>query len=310
MKNILLRIAIAAGLIAVSLITVYYLVPGAVLAAAKQAARWSAGVTSKEVVVDDHTWPYLEGGSGETVLLVHGFGMDRDFWGELLPALTKKYRVIAPDLPGFGDSTKIPGAGYGIPAQAKRLNAFTEMLGLEQFHLVGFSMGGGIAGYYAGEHPERVKSLVLISALGADTPVESETEKLVKQGKKPLIFRDGEGFDVMVSMAYLHPPKIPGPIRKYLAAIGAENYGLHERIFDDLSMEGVGVLKTWLPKISAKTLILWGAKDAIVDVSCAGEFKKGIRDSRAVIIPEAGHMVYLEKPAESITAVMDFLGGN
>lgn len=310
MKKIILRIAIALGAVGVLLTAIFYLCPGAVLAAAKQAARWNAGVTSKEVVVDEFTWPYLEGGSGDTVLLVHGFGADRDLWGELLPAIAKKYHVVAPDLPGFGDNSRIEGADYGISAQAVRVHAFVEKLGLKKFHVVGHSMGGGISAYYASLHPERIMGLVLICSFGLHTPVVSEGEKLLKKGERFLVFKNTDQYDRTMGMVFLYPQKLPGHLKSYIAGIGAANYEFHGKIFDTLGAGGFDILRGRLPRIQAKTLVLWGEEDRVFDVSCAEEYRKGIKDCRVVIVPDSGHMVFMDKPAESIAAVMGFLGGN
>ena len=88
--------------------------------------------------------------------LLHGFGASADSWNRFAKPLTKRYRVIAPDQPGWGASTRIETASYGYPAQIERLHQFLSALGLKRVHLVGHSMGGFIASAYAARYPDEV----------------------------------------------------------------------------------------------------------------------------------------------------------
>ncbi|MBN1532607.1 MAG: alpha/beta hydrolase [Spirochaetes bacterium] len=308
MKKALISLSVALGALAVILVGVYYLLPGAVLGVMVKAMRLNAGVELKTVTVEGMTWPYLEGGTGDTVLIIHGFGAEKDMWGELLPALTKKYRVIAPDLPGFGENSRNPSADYSIPAQAERVHAFAQKIGLKRFNLIGHSMGGAISAYYASLYPETVGGLVLMNSFGLRTPLVSDGEVLLKKGKRFLLYRNESQYDRTMGIVFLHPPALPSHFKRYLAAIGAKNFQVHSRIFDSLSREGFDFLRSRLPMIKARTLVLWGEKDRVFDVSCAAEYCKGIRSCRAVVVPESGHMVFMDTPAESIAAVTAFLG--
>src|SRR5947209_15402352 len=118
--------------------------------------RFKAGFRRKSVQLGDHRIVYSEGGKGEPVLLLHGFGASSDNWNRFASRLTKRYRVIAPDLPGWGQSTRIDSASYAYPHQLERLHHFVTQLGLKRFHVVGHSMGGFIASAYAARCPEQV----------------------------------------------------------------------------------------------------------------------------------------------------------
>ena len=302
-----MSITIVIGVIIALLVGIYFIFPGAVISAGNQVARWRAGVEVKKVTVGDHTWTYLEGGEGYPVIMLHGFGLFKDFWGDLPISLTKHYRVIIPDLPGFGENSPIIADTYNLSNQAMWVKEFADKIGLKGFNLIGFSMGGGIAAYYAGEYPDTVNRLILIDALGMETSIVSDCRAMVNKGEKPLIYKNVEQYDRALSLAFLAPPKIPLHFKKYIAAIGADNYSFHEKIFDELIKYCMNALENKIQKIKARTLIIWGDKDRILDKSSAYLFGKGISDSTVVIIPGSGHMVYLEKPDESIKAVTDFL---
>ena len=100
---------------------------------AVNAERSRSGLSHETVVIGDETWHYLEGGpeDGEVILLFHGFGGDKDNWTRFSNSLTGKYRVIAPDLPGFGESAQHPDWDYSLPPQRSRVNGFAQALGLD-----------------------------------------------------------------------------------------------------------------------------------------------------------------------------------
>ena len=121
-----------------------YLSPSTLLATVQFAERQMAGLSARQVQVGEFTVHYYEGGPADapTLLLIHGFGADKDNWLRFSRPLTANYHVIALDLPGFGQSSKIANAPYDLNAQVARLEAFVRQLGLKQVNVVGNSMGG------------------------------------------------------------------------------------------------------------------------------------------------------------------------
>jgi abhydrolase domain-containing protein 6 len=290
---------------------VYYRFPGLIVQSVLHSLRVWAGVKRHEVQVDDHCWVYLDGrGKGDPILFIHGFGADKDRWGTFLPPFSKRHRIIVPDLPGFGESSQIPSAKYDIPSQAERLHRFTDQLGLDSFHLLGISMGGYIAGYFASEYPQKVKSLALVDAAGVKSRVASdfltgyrEKEKIV------LLYKDLSEFDEMVSMLFYRSPRVPRRIRAYLAENGIRRHEINRKILQDVAHGDAALLESRLDRILAPTLIIWGAEDRIIDVSSVEKFEKGIRNSFSVVIPQCGHVPYVEKPYEMKKAYREFLEG-
>src|SRR5262249_10550319 len=110
---------------------------------------------------------YFEAGSGPPLVLVHGLASSaaRD-WGRLLGPLARRYHVLAPDLPGFGDSDRPKDADYSIPMQAEAVRAFMKAAGVGRARVAGISMGGWIVCRLAGRYPEMVERLVVIAAPG------------------------------------------------------------------------------------------------------------------------------------------------
>ena len=263
----------------------------------------------KEAAVDGLRWSYLDGGKGDVILFVHGFGADKYRFGPLLPGFSRAFRVVAPDLPGFGQSTKSTALSYDVPSQCARLARFIDAVGLERFHLVGLSMGGYLAAFYAAEHPQRVLSLALIDAAGVRSPTPSlMLRRFQEEGKILLLYRNRHQFDELLAALFHHPPWIPGPFKEYAVHQALADFDIREKVLGDLVEGGTDLLEGRLEDIRAETLILWGADDKIVDPSSVDVFTRGIENSRAVVFEKCGHIPIIEKWRESIRVYREFLG--
>jgi pimeloyl-ACP methyl ester carboxylesterase len=271
--------------------------------------RRDANLTIKSVDIPDFKIVYAEGGTGDTIILVHGFGGSKDRWLKFAKYFTPNYRVIMPDLPGFGDSSKPQNAKYNIMSQVERLNLFAKELKLTKFHLVGNSMGGAIAGNYAATYPQMVKTLALFDAAGVNPPVKSEYVLLLEKGINPLLIEDVNDFDKVLKFVYVKPPQIPSFMKQYLAKRENEARPLNEKIFNDIRAD-VSILESKLNKITAPTLIVWGDSDKLIHISSVPIFERNIKNSKSVVIKECGHMPMMEKPAETASIYQDFLNGN
>jgi abhydrolase domain-containing protein 6 len=155
------KVVVVLGIVATLLIVLYLALPGLLVKWAKESERKAAGLQQKSVRVGDHDIAYIEGGKGESILMIHGFGANKDNWTRFAKFVTPTYRVTALDLPGFGDSTYLENASYRVADQAKRLDEFAGSVGLKKFHIVGNSMGGYIAARYAIMFPDKVLTLGL-----------------------------------------------------------------------------------------------------------------------------------------------------
>ena len=267
--------------------------------------RGMAGLREKSVQAGDHRIAYLEGGAGPVVVLVHGFGADKDNWDRFAKRLTKHYRVIAPDVPGFGDSSKIKTARYDMPAQLERMHGFFRALGLKQFHIAGNSMGGLIAGLYAAAYPGEVLSLGLFDPGGVTDREESKLTREFAADRNPLVAGSREDYDRLIAFMFVDPPLIPFWVKSWLAdqAIQSREFNLYilPQVRPGNKLEQV------MGKISAKTLVLWGDTDNIFPPSSAAVLGAGIKNSTVVIMKDCGHLPMLERPGEAAEHYIDFL---
>jgi pimeloyl-ACP methyl ester carboxylesterase len=276
----------------------------------KRILRWQAGLRRFEVQVDDHRWSYLDGGEGEVILFVHGYGMEKDGWDIFAKTWSDSYRLIVPDLPGFGETTQIDSSVYDVPHQVKRLDRFVKLLSIPSFHLVGISMGGAIAAYYAGEYPAKVKSLFLMAPAGVLSRLPSAAWRdYLEKGKIVLLYENTEQFDGLLDAVFYRRPFVPGPFKRYFAERGAVNYRFREKILRDLERGGIDILENQLPKVEAPTLVIWGENDRILHVSGAEKFHRALQDCRIITLRECGHVVFFDQPEATRQAYRDFLQG-
>ena len=306
LKKILIGLA---GLV-VLLILVYFLFPGAVLWTGNTMARMSADVSCSRVDAAGHDWAYLEGGNeeGESIIFLHGFGMSKDLWTAVLPPFSEKFHLVVPDLPGFGETEDVEGQEYDVAVQADRLDKFINKVGLESFHLVGVSMGGGIAGIYAARHPDRIKSLVLIGPYGVQCPKRSEFQEQYSRGTMVLVSENVDEFDRALSYAMKYPPEIPSHVKKYLSNEAAGEKPFLVRGFDrQIKIAGWNTLQPYLGRIKAPTLVIFGKDERVFDPSCASRYREGIQKCTTEVIPDSGHLAYADQPEKVSKMLISFI---
>ncbi len=267
--------------------------------------RGRAGLSKKSILVRRHTIVYLEGGAGGSILLLHGFGADKDNWNLFSKHLTKNYHVIAPDLPGFGESSKIWTDQYTIAMQVERVHEFAKEIGLTKFHLVGNSMGGLIAGVYAATQPDDLLSLGLLDPAGVTESEPSQFSLELGKGYNPLIVESISDYDKLLEFTFVKPPSLPGPLKSYFAEMAVQRKDFYKKIFIEATPGNQ--LETVMREIRAKTLILWGDRDRVLSASSASVLQKGIKKSNVIILKDCGHMPMLEKSEETARHYLEFI---
>lgn len=295
----------------IAAIAVYWQFPNQVSRLLIIAGRRLARTRARSVSVDGLRWPYLDGGPPDApvILLVHGFGADKDTWLLYAGAFTRRYRVVAPDLPGFGEGTRNPDLRYSAAAQARRLHDFVAALGLDGFHLAGISMGGYISALYALEHPEQVSSLVMFDNAGIQTDARSPLRDLVDAGDNPLTVRTTEDLEAMIELITHRPPWIPGAFKRYFLRRCMADADLHDRIFWGLAGEiEEHPLNDRLAALTMPTLIIWGRNDKLFPASVVEVMTAGIPDSKAVVLDKTGHAPTIERPRLTAKHHLEFLG--
>ena len=143
-------------------------------------------------------------------LLIHGACHGGWCWERVTPLLEAAgHSVMAPDLPGHGDSTSSLERKYDIQSQALWLALFVDKLGMDRFNIFGSSMGGAIAIYYTHLHPDRIMTLGLMSSAGVLSPNPSEYMQLLEKGENPLLVHSRDDFENMLNFVMVKPPYMP-----------------------------------------------------------------------------------------------------
>ena len=300
------KVLIAILVLIVALVACYYAFPEKVAGYMMDAARSKAGLTKKEIKIDDHNIVYLEGGKGPTILLLHGYTGSKDNWIMLAPYLTKDYHVVIPDIPGYGESSMIEKASYDLSNQMSRLHKFVQALELKKFHIAGNSMGGFFSGIYAVRYPDEVISVGLFDAAGVTSLEKSVVMKMMEKGENPLILKDSNDVPRWAALLFVNPPSLPYPIKKVMIKTALANRKFYEKELKEIGPDFLSLEKE-LPKIKAPTLILWGDQDKVIDVSSVPVFEKGLKNHKTVIIKDCGHVPMMEKPQETATQYINFI---
>lgn len=270
--------------------------------------RHAAGLHRRVVTVNGHAIPYLDGGRGETVILVHGFADNKDTFVDLAAMLTPHYRVLLPDLLGFGEASR-PDVFVWHP------EVFTDVLATwinavcgrsAKVHLGGNSLGGGVVIDYALKHAERLETLTLISSAGIKMPRQSYLRLELDQGRNPFVVETEAEYVELLDLLFGAPPPIPGALRRYLAGKFIADGPAYTKILQDLLVHEVD-LTPRLPDLTMPTFLLWGDRDRFIDVSAGRLAHQQIPDSRLVVMHGVGHAPHLEAVEDTGVLLLRFL---
>jgi pimeloyl-ACP methyl ester carboxylesterase len=229
------------------------------------------------------------GAGAECIVLIHGLSGSSRWWARNAPELADGYRVVIPDLVGFGRSARPEMGLPAIPAAAALLGDWMHERGLDRAHLVGHSMGGQVAVHLAAERPERVDRLILVDAAGIPRALDPMALARFAAEATPL-WRWGD------------PRFLPVIARD---AITAGPRTLLQSIIRIMKDD----VRPLLPRVRAPTLIVWGARDSLVPLAHAWELRRGIPDARLAVLRAASHNPMVDRPADFNRLVLRFLKG-
>lgn len=271
--------------------------------------RQLSGLEAKTIELDGHTWHYLEGGAADApvLVLVHGFGGDKDNWTRFSATLVDEYRVIAPDLPGFGESPRDPERDHSISAQSDWLQGFVAALKIDRYHIGGNSMGGHIAAFHAHQYPQRIESILLLNNAGVDAPNPSEMWLAVQRGENPLILDSPDDFDRLLDFVSHKKPFLPWPAKDVLAQKSFQHSGFNRRIFEQYKDDRSAGLEPLLSDIRQPVLIIWGEYDRVLDVSSIDVMRPLLPQASVIVMEDTGHLPMLERPEETAAHYLEFL---
>lgn len=268
--------------------------------------RSSAGLEKKSLQLDFGTIVYLENDvkSTKTLVLLHGFGANKDNWNRFVAELDGKYHVIVPDLAGHGESVSTKELGYTLTHQTEMLAIFLRKKKIKNIHLFGNSMGGAIALHYALSY--KVQSLVLIDALGMKKTKSILEKKIESSGINPFFdVCTEEEFETLLHIGMEKPPYIPSIFIESIVLEKCARSEIEKIIYEDMNINAD--LSAMVTKVKVPTLILWGKKDKVFHVDNAKLFQKTIIGSRVHIFDSLGHVPMLEDSEQVAKVVLPIL---
>ena len=244
---------------------------------------------------------YLDQGSGPVLLLLHGLGSSARDWEKQMHAFSARFRVIAPDLRGFGASSRM--GPYSIEQFAADAWGLLDQLGIERFHLLGYSMGGAVALQMALAQPARVARLIISNSVPSFRP-RSRVHWLM------LCFR-------LVTMSLLGPRVLarlsmkhmfPKPEQRELREINTRRAARTGRW---VYLASLAALTKWsvvdhLSELTKPTLVLAAEHDYFSREDIL-QFAHALPRGRLQIFPDTHHGLPQEEPADYNEAVLDFL---
>ena len=256
---------------------------------------------------------YRDEGKGPALLLIHGMAGSSDTWQAMIPRLSKKYRVIAPDLLGHGKSAK-PRGDYSLGAFAVWLRDLLDELGVHRATVIGQSLGGGIAMQFAYQHREYCDRLVLIGSGGLGPDLSPLLRILSAPGAELVlpvvapqpVLNLGNKLGSWLSSAGIQAPRASQMWRAYSSLSEAEARQAFLRTLRsvvDHRGQAVSALNKLHLTADLPTLLIWGDHDKIIPVSHAYAAHDALPGSRLEVLNGVGHFPHAEAP----TAVAEIL---
>jgi pimeloyl-ACP methyl ester carboxylesterase len=255
---------------------------------------------------------YLEAGSGEHVVLIHGSGpgvTSYANWRVVMPALSEHFHVVAPDMVGFGFSERPSGVTYGLQTWADQTVALMDALGIEKAHMVGNSFGGAIALRIAAQHPERANKLVLMGSMGVTFPITEGLDRV--WGYEPSFENMRKVLDVFAYSRELVNDELaqvryegsiqPGFQEAFSAMFPADESGSRQRW-----VEAMVTPDDELRKLQNRTLIVHGREDQVIPVANSYRLEELIDRADLAVFSHCGHWSMIERTADFNRLVTDF----
>lgn len=251
---------------------------------------------------------YLESGAGDPVILIHGSGPGVTAyanWRLSIPRFSQKYRVLAPDIAGFGYTERKADQVYNLDFWVRHLTEWMDAVGVKKARFVGNSFGGALSLALTARHPERVEKLVLMGAAGVNFEVTPGLDAV--WGYEPSIENMRE---IVKSFAYDTGFITDDLIKsRYEASIRPGFQESYSKLFEaprQRHAEALATPEDQIRRISQPVLVIHGRDDQIVPLSNSYKLNQLISNSELHVFGQCGHWTQIEKKDQFVRLVMDF----
>ncbi len=309
------HVFIAAALMAAALLLVLGMViwrdPYTVVRTEYTRQRIAAGLAQGSVQAAGHRWAYAYSNNAPadapTIVMLHGFTGSKENWYRVAEQLEGKYRLLIPDLPGWGESERKAGEDYGFVAEAERVAAFIRTLSPgKPVVLLGHSMGGGIAPLVAARHPELVSQVGMLAAAGVRFR-DNQFGIDVLAGQNPFGVEDARTLrrylDILFNSSEAQP-WIPWPASEILIARRRQDARFEQSVLDRIGRSDERFAPgTAASQVHQPALLLWCRQDKVIDFSAMDLFAQRMPQARKVLLEDCGHMSLMEQPQQVAAAI-------
>ena len=259
----------------------------------------------KFIQIDGNKIRYLESGkSKKTLVLIHGLGASAERWSQVIPIFAEQFRVVVPDLIGFGYSDK-PLVDYTPEFFLDFLEKFFIESKIDRPNIIGSSLGGQLSAEYASSHSQNIEKLVLVSPAGAMKQSTPALDAYIMAALYPndqsaknafeMMEASGEDIEDEIVSGFVERMRLPNAKLAFMSTI--------------LGLKNSELITSKLPSISVPTLIIWGSNDPVIPINYADDFVSSIQDCRFFRMDGCGHTPYVQDPNVFASKVLEFLNG-
>ena len=257
----------------------------------------------RHVTVNGNKIRYIEeGDSKNTIVLLHGLGGMAERWFPVVPFLSKKYRVIAVDLIGYGQSDK-PQVDYTPEFFRDSILGLLETLSLEKVFMIGTSLGGEIVAECAATQNSAIKKIVMVAPAG----IMKKSTPVLDAYTMAALYPNHESVKTAYQMMMGEKKEISSQsVENFISNMTRPNSKM-AFLSTLLGMKNSPVITEKLKLIKIPALLIWGDADKMIPIEYSKEFASSIPDCNFVVMNGCGHTPYEEKPNEFSKIVLDFL---
>ena len=257
----------------------------------------------KFLQIDGNKIRYLESGNSEkTLVLIHGLGASAERWAKVMPLFAENYRVVVPDLIGFGYSDK-PLVDYTPDFFSDFLEKFFIKTNVVRPSIVGSSLGGQVSAEYTINHPKNVEKLILVSPAGVmehstpalDAYIMAALYPNEQSAKNAFELMEGSGEEVAEDIVngFVERMQLPNAKLAFMSTI--------------LGLKNSKLVSSKLESLSTPTLVIWGSDDPVIPITHSEIFVSSINNCRLCKMDGCGHTPYVQDPQTFSNKVLQFL---
>lgn len=308
MKKILLAVVVVIALLLLIPVAILKLQPNRIIS--KQQAKQELSSPYSHFInwrgAEVH---YVEEGTGQPLLLIHGFGGAYTNFSELAKLMKDHYRVISVDLPGFGlsDFPELQPNENFIQDYRDYMSFILDTLHLDSVYVVGNSMGGAVTWFTALDHPDKVKKAVLLDPAGYDAEKVAGGLAIFKFQSFQNLF--DKGMPLMMSWGGIRKAYYKDDEIKEERVVRNNKFTNREgnlKHMLNLALSHQFPDTTLIQQVKVPTLIVWGKEDEIIPLEHAYRFKRDIKGSELIVFDRCGHCPMMEEPQKTKDAIEKF----